>query len=129
MKTLLDTHDAFNLILLLIALLAFNRIVGAKSNTLEFWHIFATRSADGIYYVDNDRIGQIAGLVFGAWVVGEITYRDIIKEWSGVVVFIAWLVYAANMAAFGKWARGFLASRYAHRSEQPSSASAGAANH
>lgn len=118
MEPLLQAHDAFNLVLLLIALLTFARIVGDKKNPLEFWHLFGTKAADGEYYVDNDRVGQIIGLVFGMWVVGECVYQGLMGQWTGVAIFAAWLIYASGMGAFAKWARAFISSRYGRDTER-----------
>lgn len=115
----MDIREAFNLIILLIFLLAFYRIVRDPSNELEFWQIFSTKAADGKIYFDLDKFGQLVGLVFSTWIVTWLAYGNHLNDWTGVVIFAAWLIYASGMGAFSKWARAFITSRYAseHRPE------------
>jgi len=105
-------HDALNLILLLLGLLVFYRVVNGD-NPLEFWHLVSSRSADGIVYADNDKIGQLTGLVFSTWV---ICWLALTKELT-VYYFGVWLVYAAGMGAFAKWARAFITDRFGHKTK------------
>lgn len=107
----IPAQHAFNLIVLLIFLLAVYRIV-RDENPVEFWHFISSHAADGKVYGDLDKAGQIIGLVFSTWVVCFLAYTGGMKETTGVVVFVAWLIYASGMGAFSKWARAFISSRY-----------------
>ena len=105
---------ALNLILLLVGLLVFYRIIKG-SGPLEFWHLVSTRSADGIIYTDNDKVGQMTGLVFGTWVVCWMALTHTLEIWY----FAAWLLYASGMGAFSKWARAMISDRYGSRGKEP----------
>ena len=118
----MEIHVAFNLIVLLVFLLAFYRIISSGKNKLEFWHFLSSKSVDGVYHSDLDKLGQIVGLLVSTWVIVWLTYRDlIVKEWTGVAVFAAWLIYASGMGAFSKWARAFISSRYGAQHARPQS--------
>ena len=100
-------HDALNLILLLCGLLVFYRIIrGAQQ--LEFWHLISVTSADGKIWTDNDKVGQMTGLVFGTWIVCWLAYTNELT----VYYFGVWLIYSAGMTAFAKWARAFVTDRF-----------------
>lgn len=103
-------HDGLNLILLLLGLLVFYRVIGGN-NPLEFWHLISAKSADGKVYVDNDKVGQLVGLAFGTWVICWLA----LTEHLTVYYFGVWLVYAAGMGAFAKWARAFITDRFGHK--------------
>lgn len=103
----MNFHDALNLILLCLGLLVFYRIIHG-TGPLQFWHMVSAKSADGIIYVDNDKVGQLTGLVFGTWV---ICWLALTQELT-VYYFGVWLVYAAGMGAFAKWARAFITDRF-----------------
>lgn len=103
----MNFHDGLNLILLLLGLLVFYRIVGGK-NPLEYWHLISTKAADGIVYLDNDKVGQLTGLIFGTWVICWLALTGHLS----VYYFGVWLVYAAGMGAFAKWARAFITDRF-----------------
>lgn len=107
-------HDALNLILLLLGLLVFYRIMRGK-NPLEVWHLISTKSADGIIYVDNDKIGQLTGLIFGTWVICWLALTQELTPYY----FAIWLVYAAGMGAFAKWARAFITDRFGSKGKHP----------
>ena len=107
-------HDALNLILLLLGLLVFYRIMRGK-NPLEVWHMVSARSADGIVYVDNDKVGQLTGLIFGTWVICWLALTGDLTPYY----FAIWLVYAAGMGAFAKWARAFITDRFGAKGKQP----------
>jgi len=100
-------HDGLNLILLLLGLLVFYRIIKG-TGSLEFWHLLSTKSADGIIYTDNDKVGQMTGLVFGTWIVCWLALTNNLTPYY----FAIWLVYAAGMGAFAKWARAFITDRF-----------------
>lgn len=100
-------HDALNLILLLLGLLVFYRIVNGN-NPLEWWHLVSTKSADGIVYFENDKVGQMTGLIFGTWVICWLALTNELTPYY----FAIWLVYAAGMTAFAKWARAFITDRF-----------------
>ena len=107
-------HDGLNLILLLLGLLVFYRIIHGK-NPLEFWHMVSAKSADGTIYVDNDKVGQLTGLIFSTWV---ICFLALTKQLT-VYFFGAWLIYAAGMGAFAKWARAFITDRFGRSGKEP----------
>lgn len=112
----MNFHDGLNLILLLCGLLVFYRIIkGAQK--LEFWHLLSTRSADGIIYTDNDKVGQMTGLIFGTWIVCWLALTNELT----VYYFGVWLIYAAGMTAFAKWARAFVTDRFGSKGKQPES--------
>jgi hypothetical protein len=113
-----NTSEAFNLILLLIIVLAFYRTVNSEKNKLEFWHALSTRSADGVIYFDNDKIGQMTGLLFSTWIVCWLAYTDHLT----IYYFGAWLLYASGMGAFSKWARAMITSRYGAKDKEPDKA-------
>ena len=107
-------HDALNLILLLLGLLVFYRIMRGK-NPLEVWHMVSAKSADGVVYVDNDKVGQLTGLIFGTWVICWLALTGDLTPYY----FAIWLVYAAGMGAFAKWARAFITDRFGAKGKQP----------
>lgn len=107
-------HDALNLILLLLGLFIFYRIVkGAKP--LEFWHLISVTSANGQVWTDPDKVGQLTGLVFGTWVICYLTLKGDLT----IYLFGAWLIYAAGMGAFAKWARAFITDRFGSKGKVP----------
>ena len=114
----MNFHDALNLILLLCGLFILNRIVSGD-NPLEWWHLVSTRSADGKIYFDNDKIGQMTGLVFSTWVVSYITLTVKILDGYYVACVAIWLIYCAGMTAFGKWARAVVADRFSKAPQRP----------
>ena len=107
-------HDALNLILLLLGLLVFYRIMRGK-NPLEVWHMVSAKSADGVVYVDNDKVGQLTGLIFGTWVICWLALTGDLTPYY----FAIWMVYAAGMGAFAKWARAFITDRSGAKGKQP----------
>lgn len=110
----MNFHDALNLILLLLGLFVFYRIVkGAKH--LEFWHLVSTKAADGVIYTDNDKVGQLTGLIFGTWIVCWLALTSDLTPYY----FAIWLVYAAGMGAFAKWARAFITDRFGSKGKVP----------
>lgn len=111
----MSAEYAFNLVVLLLLALTFYRVVHAAANELEFWHLLSTRSADGRIYLDNDKIGQMAGLVFGTWIVCWLAYTNHLT----IYYFAAWLLYASGMGAFSKWARAMIADRYGAKGKEP----------
>ena len=111
----METQHAFNLIVLLVLLLVFYRIVRNEDNELEFWHLLSTRSADGKVYVDNDKIGQLTGLLFGTWIVCWLAYTGRLE----ILYFAVWLLYASGMGAFSRWARAMIADRYGREGKRP----------
>ena len=107
-------HDGLNLILLLCGLLIFYRIV-KNAEHLELWHLVSTTSADGKIWTDNDKVGQMTGLIFGTWVICWLALTgDLTVYYFGV-----WLIYAAGMSAFGKWSRAFVTDRFGGKGKQP----------
>ena len=110
----MNFHGGLNLILLLCGLLILNRIVNGN-NPLEWWHLVSTKSADGIIYFDNDKVGQMTGLVFGTWVVCWLALTNELT----VYYFGVWLIYAAGMTAFAKWARAFVTDRFGSKGKEP----------
>ena len=103
----MNFHDGLNLILLLCGLLIFYRIIkGAEQ--LEFWHLISVTSSDGKVWSDNDKVGQMTGLVFGTWIVCWLALTNELT----VYYFGVWLIYAAGMTAFAKWARAFVTDRF-----------------
>ncbi len=119
----MNFHDALNLILLLLGLLVFYRVVNGN-NPLEFWHLVSTKSADGIIYTDNDKIGQLTGLIFGTWVMSFLTLTVKALDWYFVACLAIWFIYCAGMAAFGKWARAFVTDRFGHKPAEKKRANA-----
>lgn len=111
----MNFHEALNLILLLLGLLIFYRVVGDRDNPLEYWHLVSTRSADGVVYTDNDKVGQLTGLIFGTWVICWLALTGDLTTYY----FAIWLVYAAGMGAFAKWARAFITDRFGSKGKQP----------
>lgn len=110
----MNFHDALNLILLLLGLLVFYRII-KNTEKLEFWHLISVTSADGKIWTDNDKVGQLTGLIFGTWV---ICWLALTKELT-VYYFGVWLIYAAGMTAFAKWARAFVTDRFGKSTHKP----------
>ena len=107
-------HDGLNLILLLCGLLIFYRIV-KNAEQLELWHLVSTTSADGKIWTDNDKVGQMTGLIFGTWVICWLALTgDLTVYYFGV-----WLIYAAGMSAFGKWSRAFVTDRFGGKGKAP----------
>ena len=111
----METQHAFNLVVLLVLLLTFYRVVHSNNNGLEFWHLLSPRSADGQIYLDNDKLGQLVGLMFGTWVICWMTYTEKLE----ILYFAAWLLYASGMGAFSKWARAMITSRYGAQQPPP----------
>ena len=111
----MDMQHAFNLIALLVLLLVFYRVVKSDDNDLEFWHLLSTRSADGKVYVDNEKVGQLVGLLFGTWIVCWLAYTGKLE----ILYFAVWLLYASGMGAFSKWARAMIADRYGRKGKRP----------
>lgn len=111
---MIDLKLAFNLILLLCGLLVFYRVVSGD-NPLEFWHLISTKSADGVVYVDNDKVGQVTVLLFSTWVIGWLTMTAKLEIWY----FAAWLLYGSGMGAFSKWARAMISDRYGAKGKEP----------
>ena len=107
-------REGLNLILLLCGLLVFYRIINGK-NELEFWHLVSVTSDDGKVWTDNDKVGQMVGLVFGTWIVCWLALTDELTPYY----FAIWLIYAAGMTAFAKWARALVADRFGARGKQP----------
>ncbi len=107
-------HDGLNLILLLIGLLVFYRIIHGD-NPLKIWHLISVKSQDGNIYVDNDRVGQLTGLIFGTWVICWLALTKQLNPYY----FAIWLIYAAGMTAFAKWARAFVTDRFGSKGKQP----------
>lgn len=107
-------HDGLNLILLLCGLLVFYRIIKGTQQ-LEFWHLISTTAADGKIWTDNDKVGQMTGLIFGTWVVCWLALTNELT----VYFFGVWLIYAAGMTAFAKWARAFVTDRFGSKGKQP----------
>ena len=112
----MNFHDALNLILLLLGLFVFYRVV-KNTEKLEFWHLISVTSADGKVWTDNDKVGQLTGLVFGTWI---ICWLALTKELT-VYYFGVWLIYAAGMTAFAKWARAFVTDRFGAKGKEPES--------
>jgi len=112
-------HDALNLILLLLGLLVFYRIIKGTAQ-LEFWHLISVTSADGKVWTDPDKVGQLTGLIFSTWVICWLALtQDLTVYYFGV-----WLVYAAGMGAFAKWARAFITDRFGKAPVKPEPESA-----
>ena len=110
----MNFHDALNLILLLLGLLVFYRII-KNTEKLEFWHLISVTSADGKIWTDNDKVGQLTGLIFGTWVICWLALTgDLTVYYFGV-----WLIYAAGMTAFAKWARAFVTDRFGGKGKEP----------
>lgn len=107
-------HAGLNLILLLCGLFIFYRLVKGD-NPLEWWHLVSTKSADGQIYFDNDKVGQMTGLVFGTWIVCWLALTQDLS----VYYFGVWLIYAAGMTAFAKWARAFVTDRFGKAPHKP----------
>lgn len=103
-----QAHDAFNLILLLIVVLVVYRVIHDPASPIQFWHAFSTKAADGVVYLDIDKVGMLVGLFGSSWVIGWLTYVNKLE----VIYFIAWLIYCSGMGAFSKWARGIISNRY-----------------
>ncbi|MDO8703305.1 MAG: hypothetical protein Q7J84_00015 [Sulfuricaulis sp.] len=103
----MNFHDGLNLILLLLGLFVFYRLV-KSAEQLEFWHLISVTSADGKIWTDNDKVGQMTGLVFGTWIVCWLALTNELT----VYYFGVWLIYAAGMTAFAKWARAFVTDRF-----------------
>lgn len=113
----MNFHDALNLVLLLLGLLVFYRII-KNTEKLEFWHLISITSADGKVWTDNDKVGQLTGLIFGTWIVCWLALTNELT----VYYFGVWLIYAAGMTAFAKWARAFVTDKFGkngHREPEP----------
>ena len=104
----IDPGHAFNLVVLLILLLTLYRVVNSAQNNLKWWHLLSTRASDGVIYLDNDKVGQMTGLIFGTWVICWLAYTEKLE----ILYFAAWLLYASGMGAFSKWARAIIKDRY-----------------
>ena len=114
----MNFHDGLNLILLLLGLLVFYRVI-KNTEKLEFWHLISVTSADGKIWTDNDKIGQMTGLVFSTWVISYITLTVKILDGYYVACVSIWLIYCAGMTAFGKWARAVVSDRFSKTPQRP----------
>lgn len=110
----MNFHDALNLILLLCGAFVLYRLVNGN-NPLQWWHLVSTRSADGDVYFDNDKVGQMTGLIFGTWVICWLALTTELTPYY----FAIWLIYAAGMTAFAKWARALLTDRFGSKGREP----------
>lgn len=45
-----------------------------SDNPLEWWHFISTRGEDGHNYADLDKLGKVAGIIFGSWAVMVDSY-------------------------------------------------------
>lgn len=110
----MNFYDGLNLILLLCGLFVFYRIIkGTKQ--LEFWHLISVTSADGKVWTDNDKVGQMTGLVFSTWAICWLALTNELTSYY----FAIWLIYAAGMTAFAKWARAVVADRFGSKGKEP----------
>lgn len=101
-----------NLLVLFVAVGVFFFIIKSHDNPLKFWHLIGTRSADGVYYVDNDKVAQFCGLIFGTWVICFLTWTKTEITTEYVIVLAFWWLYCAGMTAFGKFARAFVHDKF-----------------
>lgn len=114
----MNFHDGLNLILLLLGLLVFYRIIKGAQR-LEFWHLISVTSADGQIWTDNDKVGQMTGLIFGTWIVCWLTLTVKVVDGYYVAALAIWLIYCAGMTAFAKWARAFVTDRFGKSPPKP----------
>ena len=110
----MNFYDGLNLILLLCGLFIFYRIIDGN-NPLQLWHLLSVRAADGTVFTDNDKIGQMTGLVFGTWIVCWLALTAELTPYY----FAIWLIYAAGMTAFAKWARAFVTDKFGSKGKEP----------
>lgn len=94
-------------LLALIAVLAvlLFRIMTDKNNTLECWQFIATKGADGKHYADLDKLGKLAGILFGSWSVTKIAYRDALDLTGFALVLTTYFAFVGGVAGYSAYLR------------------------
>lgn len=94
-------------VLLLAVCVLLYWVMTDKKNSLECWQFIGTRGVDGKHYADLDKLGKLAGIIFGSWSVVKIAYTDGIENnlVAFAMVLSAYFAFVGGVAGYAAYLR------------------------
>lgn len=109
LSELLDLQALLLILILLVAVRAFNKVV--KASPIEHWHFYATKTKDGKDWGDVTKLGIVIGIFASTLMVAYMfwSHKDVAYNWQMVAIFSIWMIAIYGVEMFAKWARMFAA--------------------
>lgn len=104
-NAVLSNSGAFRWVLFLGVIWAFYRYMDSGSNPLYWWHFFASKGADGQYYADLNKLGQVTGIAVGSFAIVQLS-AGANKDFIGfAAVLAAYFTFVGGVSGYAAFLR------------------------
>jgi uncharacterized protein YuzE len=77
------------------------RVISNEDNTIEWWHFFSSKAADGQTYADIDKLGKIVGIIVSSAIMLIMTKHDKMDA----IILGVYLAYVGGVAGYSAYLR------------------------
>lgn len=119
LASVLAHADAFRWLFMLALVWALYRYVNSGCNPLRWWHFIASRGADGSYYADLNKLGQVTGIAFGSFAVLNVS-GNAKSDFTGfATVLLAYFAFVGGVAGYSAYLRSKSGQRETTTTTEP----------
>lgn len=105
LSSILANADAFRWLFFLVLVWALYRYIHSGCNPLRWWHFISSKGADGSYYADLNKLGQVTGIAFGSFSVLLLSSNAKADFVGFAAVLTAYFAFVGGVAGYSAYLR------------------------